>query len=58
VEQKFNGTHQLLVYVEDINLIGNNTVKKYKGTNEKAALGVTKMQGKIITNKVASLPIL
>jgi hypothetical protein len=25
VELKLNGTHQLLVYVDDVNLLGNNT---------------------------------
>jgi hypothetical protein len=38
---KFNGTHQLLVCVDDVNLVGDNidTIKENKGTLIEAGRG-------------------
>jgi hypothetical protein len=56
---KLNGTHQLLVYVDDVNLLGDNinTIKKNMSTlidagkkvDLEVSVSVTRMLGKIIT---------
>jgi hypothetical protein len=62
---KLNGTHQLLVYADDVNLLGDNTIKKITetliDTSKEVGLElkakklsiccclVTRMQSKIMT---------
>jgi hypothetical protein len=42
VELKLHGTHQLLVYADDVNLLGDNidTIKKNTGTSIEASKAV------------------
>jgi hypothetical protein len=59
---KFNGTHQLLVYADDVNLLGDNrdaikkNIKYLIDANKEVVLEVnrenclvTRMQGNIVT---------
>jgi hypothetical protein len=52
---KLNGTHQLLAYADDVNLVGGNidTIKKNTETlidaGKEVCLEVSKMQSRIVT---------